>query len=67
MHRGLVNPGSWSTYQAAMLEVARPLAPLVAQLVPVKPDAKNCLTSPARMGCWRLDLPRPSADALDRA
>jgi ubiquinone/menaquinone biosynthesis C-methylase UbiE len=55
MHRGLVNPNSWSTYQAAMLEVARPLAPLVAQLVPVKPDAKKLLDiagSHGLFGAW---------------
>jgi ubiquinone/menaquinone biosynthesis C-methylase UbiE len=43
MHRELDDPASWATYQAAMLEIARQLAPLVAQLVPVRPDAERVL------------------------
>jgi hypothetical protein len=39
MHSGLTDPASWATYQAAMLEIARQLAPLVTQIVPVKPGA----------------------------
>ncbi len=33
----------WSTYQAAMLENARRMAPLVATMVPVKPGAQRLL------------------------
>jgi predicted O-methyltransferase YrrM len=43
MHQELGDPASWSTYQAAMLEIARGLAPLVAQLVPVKSGAQSLL------------------------
>jgi hypothetical protein len=42
-HRVLDNPANWATYQAAMLEVARGQAPLVADLVPVKPGAQKLL------------------------
>jgi hypothetical protein len=43
MHGMLDNPANWATYQAAMLETARRNAPLVAQLVPVKPGAQKLL------------------------
>ena len=43
MHSELADPASWATYQAAMLEIARQLAPLVAQIVPVKPGAEKLL------------------------
>ena len=43
MHRELRDPASWATYQGAMLEIARQMAPLVAQIVPVKPGAKRLL------------------------
>jgi SAM-dependent methyltransferase len=43
MHQELHDPASWATYQAAMLEVARQLAPLIAQIVPVSPDAQKLL------------------------
>jgi SAM-dependent methyltransferase len=43
MHRELHDPASWATYQGAMLEIARQLAPLVAPIVPVKPGATRLL------------------------
>jgi len=43
MHRELGDPASWATYQTAMLEIARQLAPLVARSVPVKPGARRLL------------------------
>jgi 2-polyprenyl-3-methyl-5-hydroxy-6-metoxy-1,4-benzoquinol methylase len=43
MHRHLGDQGDWATYQAAMLENARRLAPLVAPLVPVRPEAEKLL------------------------
>jgi hypothetical protein len=43
MHRELGDPDSWATYQGAMLEIARQLAPIVAQIVPVKPGADRLL------------------------
>jgi len=36
MHSELAGSASWATYQTAMLEIARQLAPLVAQIVPVR-------------------------------
>jgi ubiquinone/menaquinone biosynthesis C-methylase UbiE len=43
MHQELHDPASWMTYQAAMLEIARQLAPFVAQIVPVRPGAQTLL------------------------
>jgi SAM-dependent methyltransferase len=43
MHRHLGDRGDWATYQAAMLENARRLAPRVAPLVPVRPGAEKLL------------------------
>jgi hypothetical protein len=43
MHRQLGDQGDWATYQAAMLETARRLAPAVAPLVPVRPGAEKLL------------------------
>jgi hypothetical protein len=43
LHGQLVDPADWMTYQSAMLEMARQLGPLVAPLVPVKPDARSLL------------------------
>jgi len=42
-HGTLRDPTDWNTYQAAMLENARLMAPLVAPMVPVKPGAKRLL------------------------
>jgi hypothetical protein len=43
IHSQLADASSWATYQKAMLEIARQLAPLVAQIVPVKPEAQQLL------------------------
>jgi len=44
LHGGMLHdPTEWGTYQAAMLENARRMAPLVATMVPVRPDAKRLL------------------------
>jgi hypothetical protein len=43
MHRELGDPASWATYQRAMLEIARQMAPIVAQLVPVKEGGQKLL------------------------
>lgn len=43
MHQNLGDPTSWATYQGAMLEISRRIAPLVAPLVPVKPGALKLL------------------------
>lgn len=43
IHSELADAASWATYQRAMLEVARGLAPLVAQVVPVKEGAQKLL------------------------
>ena len=43
MHEHLGDQGDWATYQAAMLENARRLAPLVAPLVPVREGAEKLL------------------------
>jgi hypothetical protein len=43
MHQHLGGEEDWATYQAAMLENARRLAPLVAGLVPVRPGAEKLL------------------------
>jgi hypothetical protein len=43
LHGELRDAGDWATYQAAMLENARRLAPVVAAMVPVKPDATRLL------------------------
>jgi ubiquinone/menaquinone biosynthesis C-methylase UbiE len=43
MHSQLADSSSWATYQRAMLEIARQLAPLVAQTVPVKQGAQKLL------------------------
>jgi hypothetical protein len=43
IHAAMDNTGSWATYQAAMLETARGVAPLVAELVPVRPGAQKLL------------------------
>ena len=43
MHQNLGDPASWATYQGAMLETARRIAPLVAPLVPVRPGALKLL------------------------
>ena len=42
-HGTLGDPTDWKTYQAAMLENARIMAPLVAPLVPVRPGAQRLL------------------------
>jgi hypothetical protein len=42
-HGALTGPTEWSTYQAAMLENARRMAPLVATMVPVRPGATRLL------------------------
>jgi hypothetical protein len=42
-HRELRDPAEWSTYQAAMLEIARRQAPFVASRVPVTPGATRLL------------------------
>lgn len=43
MHDYLGDPSSWKIYQAAMLENARRNAPLIARLIPVKPEARKLL------------------------
>ena len=43
MHEKFGDAEDWLTYQSAMLEMARQLGPLVAPLVPVKPDAQALL------------------------
>jgi hypothetical protein len=43
LHGQLGDADDWLTYQSAMLEMARQLAPLVAPLVPIKPDARSLL------------------------
>jgi hypothetical protein len=43
LHGELRDPAEWSTYQAAMLEIARRLAPFVASMVPVRPGATRLL------------------------
>jgi hypothetical protein len=43
MHQHLGDQRDWTTYQAAMLENARRLAPLVAELVPVRHGAERLL------------------------
>jgi O-methyltransferase len=43
IHGELGDAADWLTYQTAMLEMARQLAPLVASLVPVKPGARMLL------------------------
>lgn len=42
-HGTLGDPTDWNTYQAAMLENARLMAPLVARMVPVRPGAQRLL------------------------
>jgi predicted O-methyltransferase YrrM len=42
-HGTMRDPSKWSTYQAAMLENARRMAPLVATMVPVRPGATRLL------------------------
>lgn len=42
-HGTLRDPTDWNTYQTAMLENARIMAPLVAPMVPVKPGAQRLL------------------------
>jgi O-methyltransferase domain len=42
-HGTLAGPNEWGTYQAAMLENARRMAPLVASMVPVRPGATRLL------------------------
>lgn len=42
-HGTLRDPTDWNTYQAAMLENARIMAPLVATMVPVRPGAQRLL------------------------
>jgi hypothetical protein len=43
IHTQLGDAADWLTYESAMLEMARQLGPLVAPLVPVKPDARTLL------------------------
>jgi hypothetical protein len=43
MHEKFGDAEDWLTYESAMLEMARRLAPLVAPLVPVKPGAATLL------------------------
>lgn len=43
LHDELLDSTEWSTYQAAMLENARRLAPFVASVVPVKPTGTRLL------------------------
>jgi hypothetical protein len=43
MHHQFRGPTDWRTYQAAMLENARRMAPLVAAMVPVSPGATKLL------------------------
>lgn len=61
----LHDPTEWNTYQAAMLDTARRMAPLVATMVPVRPGATRLLQ---HCGLPRLvrrtDRARSSANAL---
>jgi len=43
IHENLGDASDWAIYQAAMLEMARVNAPMVAPLVPVKPGARRLL------------------------
>ncbi|HYK89887.1 MAG TPA: methyltransferase, partial [Acidobacteriota bacterium] len=42
IHHSITDPQAWTTYQYAMLELARTAAPIVARLVPV-PSGAKCL------------------------
>jgi predicted O-methyltransferase YrrM len=43
LHQSIGDPANWAIQQKAMLETARPAAPMVASLVPVKDNAKKML------------------------
>jgi predicted O-methyltransferase YrrM len=43
LHQSIGEPANWAIQQKAMLETARPAAPMVASLVPIKDGAKKML------------------------
>ena len=43
LHQSIGDPANWAVQQQAMLETARPAAPMVASLVPIKDGAKKML------------------------
>ena len=59
----------WATYQAAMLETARRVAPLVAEIVPIRPGARSLLDIAGSHGLYAALLcrkhPPMRADVLD--
>jgi 2-polyprenyl-3-methyl-5-hydroxy-6-metoxy-1,4-benzoquinol methylase len=69
LHAELADPTEWSTYQAAMLENARRFAPLVASMVPVKPEATRLLDIAGSHGLYGALIarghPPMRSDVLD--
>jgi hypothetical protein len=69
MHDTLTDSTQWATYQAAVLEIARRLAPMVADLVPIRPGARRLLDIAGSHGLYGALLcrkhPPMRAEVLD--
>ena len=52
LHSTMSDTRDWENYQRAMLDVARPHAPILARHVPVSPGARQLVDWPAPTGFW---------------
>ena len=57
-HQELTDSTQWATYQTAMLETARRMAPGVAELVPIRPGARRLLDIAGSHGLYAALLCR---------